>query len=226
MKIIKILFLSFLLYSCNTVKSVKNTKIYFEGTIIYSLEYKPSSPQFSNEDIKELIGTKMIFTFKNGSYKKMFYSPDGELISIRVLDLVEKKSYMQRMESDTAYWFDITVRDTKSTFKKYTDSTLLKVPVKRIEVQSSFILDPNQENLKFNNTYYIAKLIKINPEWFSEFKEGDYNELVKIADGITLKGISEGLYWDQIITATEIKHHIVEEEIKFIPSAITTLKEL
>ena len=75
----------------NLKKNNDSIGSYFEGEIHFTIKYD-SIPTYLNEDyLENAIGSKMILTFKNGNHKKEYYSPSGELLSQRFLDLSSKK---------------------------------------------------------------------------------------------------------------------------------------
>ena len=69
------------------------------------------------QKLKELIGSKMVLTFKKGNYKKEYFSPNGDALEQRFLILKDEKSYQKTNSSDTISWFDFTQEDTKTTFE-------------------------------------------------------------------------------------------------------------
>jgi hypothetical protein len=220
---------SFCLLSCFSSKKANKTKSkYFEGVIVYAITYEPYSDRFDAEELEYSIGSKMELTFKHGNYKRQYFSPDGDLISERMLDLQAEKSYSKSRGNDTLYWFDITKNDTKTDFIQTNDSLILDHPTIGIKAKSIVSgVGFGDKTYETSGFYHFAKNMKINPSWYSNYKEGNFNEMVKITKGIQLLMLDHGLFWDQKIVATSIEHRIIDEnEIKLDLSKYKILKEL
>lgn len=181
---------------------------YFEGQIIYDIEYSPYDNSFESENLKELMGSKMILTFKDGDYKKEYFSPSGKKLRDVKLILKDKKMYSKRFDSDTISWVDITENDTKITFEKLADSI--------VEGYSCRVLD-TEITVRWNNEYYLveglyiyAQELPINPAWYSDFNEANYNEIMNIAKGIAIIEVEGGLFWEQKLEMSSIVHRKVK----------------
>ncbi len=90
--------------SCTSIKTNKTKKKYFEGIVTYNIDYESFHKNFTRESLKETIGSKMILTFKNGNYKKEFFSPDGKLLNVRFLDLQKNRLYGKLFDNDTIFF--------------------------------------------------------------------------------------------------------------------------
>ncbi|MBR9845376.1 MAG: hypothetical protein GYB35_04315 [Algicola sp.] len=198
-------------------KSDINASKYFEGQITYDIEYTPYDTEIESRRIKELIGSKMILTFKKGNYKKSYYSPSGKLLQERVLKLKDKKSYLRTYNSDTIFWFDITKNDSKTSFKVLSDTTILNHPctvIKTTSIISGNHLD--NKSMEVDGLFIYAIDLPVNPNWYKEYKEGKFNEIVKSGKGIVLATVNKGIYWEQTISAriiTERKVRARELEV-------------
>jgi len=114
---------------------------------------------------------------------------------------------------DTIVWFDISINDSKTKFRRINDSIVLNYETVGIETETivSGIGNSNQ-SVKVTGKYFFAKKMKVNPDWYENYKEASFNEMIKIGKGIQLMYINNGLYWQQIIKANSIEHKAVKAE--------------
>lgn len=198
--------------SALSFKPACKKKSYFEGEIIYQIDYKPYSTAFRAERIQELIGSKMVLTFKKGNYKKAYFSPDGKLLQTRILNLKDKKSYLIPSDSDTIYWLDITLNASQTDFKELNDTLIMNHPCKSLQTRTVVTLESTQgSTMELEGIYRYAQDLPINPKWYRDYKEGNYQEMVAIAKGIALQEINKGVYWEQTLTAITIRPREVKE---------------
>lgn len=216
-------------YSCvpATLSREKTGKC-FEGVITYSIKYTELSKDFPQESLKkldELTGSKMVLTFKNGNYRKQYFTPTGKIISERYLNLSEGKSYHRPDNTDIIYWVDITKNDSKTKFKQIKDSTIINEPV--IGIQTESIVLFADKSMKINGEHYYSKNLRVNPNWYTNYKESNFDEIIKIGRGMQLLYYNKGPYWNQIITAVSVNHRAVKEnEITIVLDEKSTLKKL
>lgn len=198
---------------------------YFEGQIIYDIEYTPTDDRFSAEDIAEWIGSKMILTFKDGNYKKEYFSPDGTKINERILVLKDNKSYSISNDSDTVLWVDITKHSTKTTFERLEDSTILNHPCTVIKAKAT--VNMSNEIYKVEALYFYAKDLPINPTWYIDFKEGNFYDIMKLGKGIAVLEVNKGLFWEQKLMMNSVfPRKVKKSELKLQLKKDTPLKEL
>lgn len=200
--------------ACNSGKELTSEHDkYFEGVVTYSIEYTNSFgniPPDKLEQLKELIGSKMVLTFKNGNYRKDFLSPSGKILGERFLNLQQEKNYHIPHDLDTIYWFDITRYDMKTDFKQIKDSVILNQPVTGVATET--IISNYGERIRtIKGIYYYAKELNVNPSWYKNYKESNFREIIKIGKGIQLYYLNEGVYWTQIIQAVDISHRKVKD---------------
>ena len=75
----------------------------FEGVIIYKNSYESKSPNVSNEQFAQMMGTKEEFYIKNGNYKSV---RNGTFLLWSLYVNAENKFYSKLSISDTLYWDD------------------------------------------------------------------------------------------------------------------------
>ncbi len=205
--------------SCNRIQNSKKEKVsYFEGMITYSIDYLPLSDKYSKESLKKSIGAKMILTFKEGNYKKQYYSSNGNLLSQRYLNLEEQRSYSKSVANDTIYWFDITKSDSKTQLFPIKDTTILNYPTIGMATETLVSgLSYGYKTYREVGEYYFAKDLKVDPNWYVDYKESNFYEMMKFGQGMQLFSVNENFFWAQIFTAISI-------ETKDIDKSDITLK--
>jgi len=209
-------------------KSMTPSKDYFEGVITYNISYKPYSDTYDADKLKDYIGSKMILTFKNGNFKKEYYSRDGLLLNVRFCDLQEKKAYSQNIKNDTIYWIDITKNDSETTFKRIKDSIILGYKSRALETHSTVRMNIySNKPMEISGKYYFAKELAVDPNWYEDYNEGNYNEIIKVGEGMQLIIINNGIFWTQEIVVKKVeKRGINEAEIKINIPENAIFKEL
>lgn len=222
------LLFSLLINSCSNVRQTSKKNPFFEGTIVYSTKYQPYSPIFKEEELMELICSKIIMTLKNGNYKKQYISSNGNIISERYLDLESQKSYLKEIDNDTIYWFDITKSDTKTTFRLLNDTIISSFQLRGIETTSIVKLpNSNMPPVKLKGAFYYSKKYKVNPDWYKDYNEDNFNDIIKYGKGIQLFEFHKGLFWEQKIYAEKVlPEKVNEKEIQPPIDKNTILKEL
>lgn len=227
MKQLIIILSTALLFTCNSNEKIAKAK-YFEGIVTYRLDYEPYSDRFSDKQLKELMGYKMIVHYKKGNLKKEYYSPTGELLNERYLDLKAGKYYSRKFDNDTVFWIDITVADSKSTFKRLKDTIIAKQEAIGVLSKIAVKIAPYPDSI-FNVTSrnYFSKKHKLKPEWYRNFNESNFNELIKIGKGVELLVIYNNVYWTQKVEAVSIEEKIINARaIHFTLKENEILKQL
>jgi len=215
MKTFTLVFFLIILYSCESAKKFNNSdNTYFEGEIEYNIDYSDILINVSSNYLEENIGDKIIFTFKNGNQKKKYYSKSGKLLSVRFLDLDQKKSFSKSTNEEIINWVDITKQNTKLAFEQIKDTTVIGYSAVGIKTVGSSVV--NEQTFFLTGKFYYAKKLKINPEWYNDYNEANFNEIIKIGKGITISQTSNTPYWTTTLSATYVKKRKVKDsELKF-----------
>ncbi|QIE58985.1 hypothetical protein G5B37_05235 [Rasiella rasia] len=228
MKRVLVLVVCFACFSFMCGNQNTPTRDYFEGQVVYDITYTPYSDSYPIERLKELIGSKMVLTFKNGNYKKEYYAPNGELVQERFVQLKHDKSYFRTKDSDTVYWVDITINDTKTTFTVLKDTVVMNHPCRIITTKSTVSgegFEGKPIEVKGVTTY--AQDLPVNPKWYNNFYEGNFNEISKEGKGIAIVTVNKGMFWEQTLSMTSVTHRKVKnKEIKIKNLKSAPLKQL
>jgi hypothetical protein len=206
---------------------VKTNVTYFEGKVTYSINYSSQYEDLSNEYLQNSYGSYMEMYFKNGNIYKKYYNPNGQLLSERYLILKDNKSYSKSINQDTIYWFDIKKHDTKQTFKSIEDSTILNEPALGIETKGVVSgIGFGENTYDVSGKFYFSKKYMVNPKWYENFREANYNEIIKFGKGIQLLLIETNPNWTKETSFNTITPMKVDEKIFNIDSDNEILKEL
>ncbi len=229
MKTIAITLIFFLLLSCSSLVNKTESKAdYFEGLITSKVEFQPYSENFSSTQLTELFGNKTVLSFKNGNFRKQYFSPSGKLLRESYLDLIENKFYTKIHDSDTILWIDITKNDSETIFNTINDTTLLNQSAIGIvtKTEVNMAMYPNK-TFHVSGTYYFSKKYKVNPNWYKNYKEGNFNEIITEGKGLQLLSINNGIFWTEISKVVELTPQVVNlETITIKLDKTSILKEL
>ncbi|MEO0723131.1 MAG: hypothetical protein AAFZ63_01235 [Bacteroidota bacterium] len=169
----------------------------------------------------------MTLTFKKGSFKKEYRAPDSTLQSTRYLDLRREKSYLFRAGSDTIFWVDITKPDTKLTFIVLPDTTVLDKRCTVLETVTYYEPSSTEAPLPLEGRYYYGQNLAVNPDWYSSYREANFNVLMKAAGGLVVKSYRQSLYWEEHIAIKSItRRRVKRSEIRPPVDEHVPLKEL
>ncbi len=220
-KILSIVFLTIsIVFSISMSKSHK----YFEGEIHYNIDYTIQDNRLTKERLKQSPGAKMIMLFRNGNWLKKYYDTDGKLISVRYLDLADKKSYSWESNAEYIHWVDITKNDSPTSFAIRGKATVLGEACTK--VTSLTKIDFSGLNFKAKAEYYYSNRLKTNRNWYKDFAEGNLNEITSQLNCIILKNSSDAYYYTVHNQATKIiEREITDKEFKFDKTRLP-LKEL
>ena len=159
---------------------------YFEGIIEYSLEYDINNPEFSEERIKEYLGSKVITKFSKGSFRDEYYNNQGVLVRTSVLNLAKKQYYLKHNGIDTIYYTSINETDYVTTIQQLPDTNIDENDCWVIK-SISVLKNQDKASEPIISKYYESKELKIDPNWFVDYIDGGYDRITKLAPGITLK---------------------------------------
>ena len=51
----------------------------------------------------------------------------------------------------------------------------------------------------------------MNPEWYKDYNEGNFNEIAELAKGVSFRTINKGVFWEQKIVAVSINRRKVKK---------------
>lgn len=190
---------------CIFFMSAEQKSEYFEGEIIYDIEYQLNPTASDIEDLTFDQSIKMIMLFKDGNMYKKYYNSENDLLEERLLVLNEKKYYQRSTDNDTIYWFDITKNDSPTTYEITGKTRLLNQNCTVVRAITSL-----GENISFEAESIYSDELKTNRNWYKNFKEANFNGLAEKIDVILLKQVSYSTIYNKVIRATKIIHRSVD----------------
>lgn len=194
--------------------SMSKSQKYFEGEIHYTIDYTQKNDISTLENLKKSTGTKMVMLFKEGNWLKKYYNKEGKLLSMRFLDLSEKKSYRWDTQHAGTQWIDITKNDSPTTFSIEGEEMVLEQACTKVTSKTK--IDYMGINYEAKAEYHYANGLKTNKSWYEAYAEGNFNEIAKQLNCLILKQSFDAYYYIMNLEATEIiEREITDEEFSF-----------
>ncbi len=123
-------------------------------------------------------------------------------------------------------WVDCSVQDSKSHFKKVQGSVVLGYPTICLELETE-VGGFGEWTPIVKSKYHYGKELKINPDWYINYLEANFNEIVKIAPGMLLNATSDDFFWISKKTALKVEQRKVNsKDLIFTIKKDEVLKEL
>lgn len=178
--------LFFLSCAVHKTKSAEQLN-YFEGVIEYSVVYESLHPNISTEDfISKSPDTKILY-FKNGNFVTESFQNET-MTSRSWFDQNSNKIYIQKINSDTLYYYNSTNVDfIMEPFKVRNGDSILEYPTQKITLDLKGKDSTNYTTSKSQFVFHIATGLPIDPSWFKNYYEFDYNKIMTAAPGMILK---------------------------------------
>lgn len=218
-KLVWVLVLSFHFYSCTTKKGMINESDYFEGKIYYSIEYSNIHSVFGDINLEEFLGNKAILSYKQGNYKKEFYNAT-ELVMVTYRNKEERRFYMEELDSDTIDYYYTNNSEYKTTIDLSSIENILNYDCVKV-LSYSTPKDMNSLETDISCKIYIAKDLKVDPQWYVDYIDGSQDEIYKSVPGLPLREIktSKNYHSNQVAYKVE-RVKISNEELKLPNSKI------
>jgi hypothetical protein len=197
------------------LNSISYSQNYFEGKIIYKLDFKSKNPDITADMLKSYLGNGLTLLFKQGNYYHRF---DGGIYEFELYNKADNKSYLKKRDNDTIYWSDCSVPGDKIQEFKLTGKkeTILGIVCNQILVRYK---------KKTEIHYYNSDSVAINPAWFKNFKQDDEYLVDQKEKSIYLKSENEFDEFTAIETAVKITREPVDEKIFKLPGNAILVKQ-
>lgn len=161
-------------------------KPYFEGQIISSNEYSVLNENISIEDLKNTFGTKEVMSFKDGFFKKNYYNPEGGLIMTAIYDQENNKLYREYAGENVTYFSIPSENNFICSYEEIGTAEILNTACDKVKLN----IKPKTGTLGYDDNmtiiYYLSNTFKLDPEWYNEYKESCYNEVISIYPGMSM----------------------------------------
>jgi hypothetical protein len=188
----------------------------FEGYIMYDLKFIPIHPKATVEFLQANYGVTETVYYKDGFYKRFRLSEEGDTILTIQFDPLKKRLYVSHIDyGDTL----VTYKSTDNIFRKYEVSDLeseevLGEQVFGIRIDYEFTEEQRYgPNTKISK-YYFDKRFKLDPEDYSDFRDGFFNEIIEKYPFLVVKSIqNDGFLKKETKTAIEIRRTEVDPKI-------------
>lgn len=204
--------LSFLaLYTFGQTEQTNEDEHYFEGKVEYAVTYESLTPYRTTADFTANSPNKKIIYYKQGSSKTESYLND-KLLSTSWFNVETNKSYLEKVGSDTIYFYDVGDADFDfSEIEVSQGEKIVGYETTRVSISMSGKKGTFYHGSTGSLSFEFATDLKSNPKWFENFREFNYCELIKIAPGIYLREIDriDG-YRIQTNEATDVSEQKVE----------------
>ena len=178
----------------------------FEGIIIYKNSFKSKSPNVTDMQFEQMMGSREEFYIKNGDYKSV---RNGTFYQWSLYVNKENKFYSKLSNSDTLYWDDAGSN---------TD-TVLKVEVNREAIN---ILGYKCDELILTckngiQKHYFNSKLHVDPNLYVKHKFANWYDYLLKSQSLPLKSIVEYEQFILEMVATEVKEMKLSESFFDLP---------
>jgi hypothetical protein len=205
--VLSVLFLSLL--SCEQSE-------YFQGEIKYRITITPDSAKIDSVLLKDHYGKEWEFLYKNGNF---VWNMTGNELFKTIYKKTENRYYYFLKDSKVLGW---------KSGNKTTDSI---ISIKNLSGKSSILGHPCDvlelktillsERIKRTRHYFYAQDFKVNPKWYLNNLDGNFNEVYKRTKSIPLKIVDD--YGEFKIEYEAIKISRTEIKILNLISILNTI---
>lgn len=152
-------------------------KTYFEGDLFYScFELNAAGDTLRDSLSLRYTIASFTMTYKNGNKYRKDYNYYGELLGTRVLNLNDMTYKYYSPESDSVVVFYTDIRDTGAEVVAKKDTLINNDKVIKVSI-NTFMASNYQFLMKAD--YYYSSELEINPDLYSNYKEGDYGKILQ-----------------------------------------------
>jgi hypothetical protein len=167
---------------------------YFEGKVVYKHSIIIKNKKVDSVALKEFVGSGSTLYFKEGNY---LHTYDGGFFVRDIYRKDDNKGYFKTGPNDTSYWIDCGKRGDQIIKFAFTPK---KEKILGIDCDELVIY----YNDNIVTDYYNPDSLRINPDWFKNFKLDGQDQIDQKEKSIVLKHKTE--YADFIIIKTAISY--------------------
>lgn len=185
----------------------------FEGTLVYKCSYKSKNPEVTNEQLSALVGSKLQYHIKDGSYTTR---TNGTVVKGQLYDKKENKLYTKLSSTEVVYWDDAGKNP----------DPVLKAEIKKGVTE---ILGYKCDELTLfcnlgEQKYYYSSRLPVDAELFSKHKYSNMYEYLKRAHSVPLKMILNNKDFTMEAEAEEITPTELKSSLFKLPEGTKTEK--
>jgi hypothetical protein len=193
--------------SCSLI-GLKNEKKYFEGRIIYKSEYFAKTNKVDTSNLVNVFGRTTELYFKNGNYLEKY---DKGFWLEQLFIRANNKIYVKKNLSDTLFWINC-----EEPGRKILKSEIIRKKEKIAGIEcDELITYYDGKKISF---YFNSDTLRINPDWYSNYKFANKDVNSKKMKAIYLKYKMENADLIITVTATSISHQKIEDDLFIIPA--------
>jgi len=174
----------------------------FEGVVIYSNNYISKIPTYPSEQFNILMGTQQAYAIKGNNYKSVF---NGQFTKLQMYIGDENKSYTLTGKSDTLYWEDYGVNNSKAIsyeIKEHQD-TILGISCNVIII----ITEDSRSEVYYNSKY------SINADLFKNHNYNNWYYIISKTGALPLKTVFESAQFVMTSMATKITSMELDDNV-------------
>jgi hypothetical protein len=208
----KYLILIVIAVSCDS-KPVQ--KDFFEGKIHYVISVTSKTDEIDKSYFTDAVGTYTDFYFKEGNYKQLY---NADSLKEETYLASSNIAYIKPTYSDTLW-----ERDCSKSVGAILKFTINKNKEKVMGIMCDELVTKYQN--KTLTYYYNSDSVKINPKWFKNYNRNNKNFTSETMGSLFLKCKMEFKLSIVEMTATDIAHEKVDDNIFRISKKSIILKE-
>lgn len=178
----------------------------FEGSIKYSNSFKQGNGPYTIDQLKQFLGTELLYSIRNGDYKSV---TNSSAITYQLYDHKSNRLYNKTPASDTLYWFDASVNSDsviKYEILKNADTVLGEVcDVLKMQTVSG------SQSISYSSKYRLAK------DLFKNHSFNNWSFYANLSGAVPLRFVIETAYFEMTSTAIEIKQETLNQDFFALP---------
>lgn len=183
----------------------------FEGKIVYENRFKSKIPKLSDEQLSSMMGSKMDYFIKKGSYKSV---SNGSLMQWQLYINKENRIYTKMTNSDSAFWQDGAI-NTSAVVQAEMRKNVVEILGYKCD-ELVFILKDGSER------YFYNEGLSAEVNSFSRHEFGNWKNLLTRSRSLPLKMVIDNSQFSLESIAVEVKPMTLDDEFFKLPKGIKT----
>jgi hypothetical protein len=180
-----------------------------EGIITYSIQYEILDSNYTQVQLKQQFGDKLVCYIKDGKYKQEHLNSAG--IEYVIYDNQTNLYTYKLAISDTLYQLDCS---------RYSDKVSIEVTDSRMEIAGYKCrkVEVQEYGPPINMLYYFAEDLYLNPKPFKRHKLAGYNKILKKVHSIYFRSETDYGPYKTILTADTIQLQKIDDAVFDLPA--------
>ena len=186
----------------------------FEGSVMYDITFESINPGIEVSALKEVFGTKLKFSHKDGTYMREYLDANNKTIrKIIYLTETNRLYIVIPLNPDTVYYFDASEKlfDSYNITKGPNDTVLGYVCPSNI-IKYRYYEKIFSDTLGMKLEYFFCRELPINPDYYKNYYI--WYDIIKEQKSVAIKFTEETeKYFKMTYTATKIEQVKLKKEI-------------